>query len=208
MSEAERPERTIVPGEFEGFLAGCPFCTARRKRVLDVGARFRFLSGYFAGKTGTVVQEPDGYSSRPHEMLAQMDDEPPHVQSGLNTDTYLVQILPAPKPPTWAPPITMADAAPVDAAIVEFCQKSYLRRRWSLDWPAFYELIRVVWWNRLPLEPNELWAMMEAHGAPKNWESRLTKFFSMGRELLVHVGQRRPIKKKRVAPLSFPREKA
>ena len=47
-----------------------------------------------------------------------------------------------------------------------------------------------------------------AHGVPKKWETRLTKFFLVGRELLVYVGQRRPIKKKRVNPLSCPREKA
>ena len=187
--------RSVVPGQIEGFLAGCPICTARTKRVLDMGARFTILSGYGAGTSGTIIGEPDAYSSRPREHLAQMDDESPNIKRRLDTDITLVQILPAPPAPTWFPSIPIADAIPVDAALVDFCRKSCpVLRKCSIDWPAFYELIRIIWVSRLPIEPLELWAMLDAHGVPKNWKLRLTKFFSQGRELLVHVGGKRPIK--------------
>ncbi len=198
MKKPSQSERTIIPGQVEGFLAGCPFCTARTKRTLDVGVRFRIISGYGAGSSGRIIREPDTYSSQPHEHVAQMDNDPPHRQTRLDTNISLVQVLPAPPVATWALPIAMTAAANVDAALVEFCRRSCnVGRKWSPDWPTFYELIRVVWMNRLPLEPPELWAMLEAHGIPKNWELRLTKFFSMGRELLVHAAGKRPIKKRR-----------
>jgi hypothetical protein len=198
MKKPSQSERAIIPGQVEGFLAGCPFCTARTKRTLDVGVRFRIISGYGAGSSGRIIKEPDTYSSQPHEHLAQMDNDPSHLQMRLDTDICLVQILPAPPAATWALPIDRTAAPDVDAALVEFCRRSCNGgRKWSPDWPTFYELIRVIWMNRLPLEPPELWAILEAHGLPKNWKSRLTKFYMMGRELLVHVGQRRPIKRRR-----------
>lgn len=199
MKKAHQSERSIIPGQVEGFLAGCPFCTARTKRTLDAGVRFTIISGYGAGRSGRIIRGPDPYSPRPHEHLAQMDNDPPHIRTRLDTDISLVQILPAPPVAIWALPIDMNAAADVDAALVEFCRRSCCNdaRKWSPDWPTFYELIKVIWMNRFPLEPPELWAMLEAHGIPKNWESRLTTFFSMGWELLVHVGGRRPIKKSR-----------
>jgi hypothetical protein len=76
-------KRTIVPGQIEGFLAGCPFCATRRKGPAEVGARFRIITGYNAGQVGIVVKVtklPSGEPIWPYEILAHMDDDPSHIQ--------------------------------------------------------------------------------------------------------------------------------
>lgn len=195
-------KRSIILGNFEGFMAGCPFCTAKRKGVPDVGARFRILNGSDAGRTGVVLKVPEGpYPLDPYEIFAHMDGAPPNMQSRFDVDSVLIQILPAPSIPDWAPPLSLKDAAIFDEAVVNFCEKSFSFGKSVPKWSAFNELIRVVWQNRLPLEPSEVMSVLKAHGVPKRWEKCLSDFYEKGINLLVYVKGRKPIKNKRVEPL-------
>ena len=45
-----------IPGENEGFLSGCPFCTSNRIGIPEIGTRFRIISGLCTGAKGTVIE--------------------------------------------------------------------------------------------------------------------------------------------------------
>lgn len=110
--------------------------------------------------------------------------------------------MPPPPTPNWAPPLCLEDAAELDSVVVYFCEKSVRNGKRHLDWSAFFEIIRRIWTRRLPIESHELWTVLHAHGVPQRWEKRLTDFFTKGRDLLVYAVGKKPIKKKRVTPLS------
>jgi len=196
-------ERTIVPGHIEGFLAGCPFCTAKRIGVPEVGARFRVLTGLYAGRTGTVKKIPEKYSLDPFEIFCHLDGNKSNIQTRIVINHWLIQVLPESHIPEWAPPLSIQDAAPLDVAVVNFCQQSFSFHKSEPDISSFYELIRIIWRNRLPLQPNELLSILKAHGLPIQFEHELLKIYEIGINLLIHVNGKKPIKKKRVAPFSW-----
>ena len=190
-------QRTIVPGQIEGFLAECPFCTARQKGSPQVGVRFRIISGPRGGQTGVVVQEPERYSLRSSEIVAHMDNEPDRHTRRMLIDQELVQELPIAPVPVWAPFLSLSDAAILDAAVCHFCSASSRASRWRVNWPAFFDLMRIVWQHRLPITALELSDVLSAHGAPLSSQKRLSDFFEKGLALLVHAAGREAIKSKR-----------
>lgn len=196
------PERTIAPGHIEGFIAGCPFCTAKRKGVPEVGSRFRVLTGSLAGRTGTVLKIPEKYSLDPFEIFCHLDENEPNIQTRIVINHWLIQLLPEPPIPDWAPPLSIQDAASLDSAVVNFCQKSFSSNKSEPNIPAFYELINVIWRNRLPLQPSELLSVLRAHGLPGQFDQELLKIYEHGINLLVYANGKKPIKRKRVAPFS------
>lgn len=188
-----------LPGRPHGSLRGCPFCQSLPASALEPGWRFRFLTGPHAGRSGTVLSPlPPPYPQ--DEGRAQMDEDPPHWQQRL-LSFYLAERLPAPDIPAWAPPIELREAAELDEVIVRFCEASFSTGEWATSRPWFHEVIRHVWRKRLPLSAAELWKVLSAHGVPARFEKPLMEFFENGRDLLVHVVRRKPIKKKRVTPL-------
>lgn len=190
-------QRSIVPGQVEGFLAACPFCTARQKGSPQLGVRFRIISGSCAGQTGAVIQEPDRYSLQPTEMVAHMDKDLDRRDRIVLIDHELVQELPAAPIPKWAPFLSLSDAAVLDASVCNFCSASYLASRWRSNLPAFFEVIRLVWQHRLPITVKELSDVLSAHGVPTSSQERLSDFFEKGLALLVYATGRKPIKNKR-----------
>lgn len=186
------------PGFPAGKKSGCRFCLANDYGPPKIGERIRVLSDYMAGKTGTVVPSPPELSLKPEIIIVQMDDEPPEIQTMVNREHYLTELLPGAPVPEWEPPIPMRDLAELDKIVVRFCEESIWGRRKEPDWLLFYNLIGYVWYKRLPLEPDEIGAILYAHGVPENWRKRLISLFRHGRELLVSVVGRKPIKKKRL----------
>lgn len=195
--------RSVVhkPGLECGASNGRPFCRSKRTDLPEVGTRFRFLADYKAGRRGTVVQSPAPPPLDQNECLAQMDDDPQHWQTRV-LPWDVIEYLPAPAPPNWAPPVELAVAAELDSKIVKFCEAGNREGEWSVDWPVFYFVIRFVWSKRLPLQPDEMWALMEAHGVPIEFKDELSEFFDKGRDLLVQAVGKKPVKKRRVEPLA------
>lgn len=186
----------------QGILSGCPFCAAMSFGIPQIGTRFRIISGYSAGVLGTVVEWPKNFTPLPNEFLSQMDNAQPHEQCRVLLEHELIQVLPQPPIPDWAPPLCLTDAAELDSVVLRFCDRCYRNGKWHLEWQAFYDVIKRVWILRLPIEPHELWAVLRAHGCPGRWEKKLVKIFTQGRDLLVHSCGRKPIKNKRVVPFS------
>lgn len=195
--------RTIVPGQIEGFLSGCPFCASRRIGIPEIGTRFRFISGLFSGCAGTVVEVPDDIPRIENEFLAQLDHDPPNVQTRVSIERQSIQRIPPLPTPEWAPPVCSDEADKIDKAVVQFCEKSYCRGEWKIDWNSFNGVVYTVWYYRLPLTPPEVWRILEAHGVPERSKKGLIEFFEKARNLLVYSCGRKPIKNKRVAPLAI-----
>jgi hypothetical protein len=55
---------------------------------------------------------------------------------------------------------------------------------------------------RLPLEPDELWEVLKAHGVPQRTKADIVNFYEKGRRLLVHSFGRNPSKRKGWSPSS------
>jgi len=194
-------DRKIVPGRIEGFLSGCPFCAAQRIGIPAIGSRFRIILGTHIGALGTVFEWPKNMPCIPDEFLAHIDHEPPEWQTRVSIRTQMIQVFPFAPTPEWAPPLCMSDAGEIDQAMVHFCERSFEKGKWKIHWDSLNEVVRTIWYKRLPLEANELWLILKAHGAPKRSELEVVEFYERGRNLLVHSCGRKPIKKKRVGPL-------
>ncbi len=168
-----------------GASSGCPFCRAASHARLATGTRFRLLSGHFAGQTGVLVPNGDGVSLR-GERLARVDGEPAgQLFRKLASD--LIEPIPAQDMPTWYPPLKLRFAADLDSEVVAFCKAGRGRTRWVLEWEAFIDLIGFVWSRRLPLEPNQLWALLSAHGVPHHHRKTIIDFYTRGRRLLIRA---------------------
>jgi hypothetical protein len=130
-----------------------------------------------------------------------MDGDPPNVQMRI-LPSEIVEPSPFSVPPEWAPPISLQVAWELDSVVVRFCEESLRGDQWFINWSFYNEVVRFIWHRRLPIEANELWPMLRAHGAPDRFKTELLYFFVKGRDLLVHTCGRKPVKKKRVKPFS------
>ena len=190
------------PGVSAGMKAGCPFCLARKVRVPKIGETIRVLSGVSAGVVGKIVRPPRMLASDPYRITVRVKGDAPKTSRMINTKADLIERFPGPPVPKWAPPLSLKEAEQVDCRVVVFCEKSSSSGNWYPNFASFNEVIRYVWHERLPLEPSEISRVLQAHGVPKNWQVRLTSFFGQGRDLLVFAVGRKPVKRKRVQPLS------
>lgn len=190
-----------MAGRIEGASAGCPFCRFAGAPILQVGVRFRKLSGFDPGRTGTVIKSPALPPFSQDEFLAQMDGDPAESEWRI-LPRDIIEPLPASEPPDWALPLSIADTSEIHPLIVNLCDRGNSPDGWSISWDAFYDVIGGIWRRRLPITGKELWRVLHAHGVDEKFETALTDFFTRGRALLVYANGRRPIKKKRTKPFS------
>ena len=115
----------------------------------------------------------------------------------------MIQIFPLAPISEWSPPLSLKDASNLDKAVVNFCKKSFWGGKWKIDWNSYNALIERIWYYRLPIEPHELWLVLQAHGVPGKSTKSLIDFYKKGINLLIYSNGRKPIKKKRVSPLSI-----
>jgi hypothetical protein len=152
-----------------------------------------------AGRAATVVQNPGPVSI--DEFLAHLDGDPRSWHCRILPDE-VVQILPAPDPPTWMAAVELRAAADLDRLIVSFCEDAIRQGKWAVDSFAFFEVIRFIWSMRLPLEREDLDKLLEGHGVPGTRRKQLLNFFKAGRNLLIYSAGKKPIKKRRANPVT------
>ena len=104
----------------------------------------------------------------------------------------------------WLPPLNLREAAELDEVVVTVCRRFLELGAGKWHRGAYYRLINHCWRKRLPLSEDEVWAILAAHGMPKKFEKEARRAYLEGTELLVYAHGRKPIKKKRVSPLSLP----
>ena len=189
-------------GWWSGRDSGCPFCVARNQALPKVGEKIRLLSDFRAGQIGIVVETPSSLPLRPGEFLVEIEGEPPGHQRTVHAELELFEHLPGTPVPAWAPPISLREAEELDRFVIRICDESTWDHNRSPSKLLVYDLIRHVWWKRLLIEPDEMWQLLEAHGAPSRWRNQLMRLYRDGRDLLIYSMGRKPVKKQRVSPLS------
>jgi hypothetical protein len=182
-----------------GRMAGCPFCSALTAKNFNPEERIRLLSGSCAGKHATIVEPPENFRNDPNIIIVQIDED---GQQMINLSFEIVERLPSAPVPSWAPPISIRKTNKLHEQIIGFCKKSAPSSFRNIDMTSLYMLIWYIWDNRLPLEPKEVWHILEAHGVPKDYRNRITNILKHGLSLLIAVFGKKPIKKFRVEPMS------
>jgi hypothetical protein len=202
---AQEREYTMYGIDYVGYgrKAGCPFCIASTNNHFSPGERIRLLSGSRAGKQATVLDPPEHFKNDPNMILVQSDEDDPSIRQMVNLDLELVELLPSAPVPPWAPPISIRKTYELHECIINFCEKSTQGSSKKMHLTSLYLLIWHIWKRRLPLEPKEVWNMLEAHGVPLNWRTSTMNILRHGLSLLMTVYGKKPVKKFRVEPMSI-----
>jgi hypothetical protein len=98
-------------------------------------------------------------------------------------------------------PFSIEDVLAVHEAVLRTIDKHVNEGHRRLE-KTIFPIVGACWWQRLPISAEELWPMLTAHGFQANDRSEFSKLFEFGRNLLTRNHGRRPIKRKRMAPLS------
>jgi hypothetical protein len=188
-----------------GDRAGCPFCAARLERRPSLGQRIIILNGFRAGMVGTVTCVDLDSRYRVGTFLVKEDGDQTNSEQIINPKLDLFAPLASIESVAqWLPPLSMGEAAALDEIVVSVCScfAEFEYDKWHRD--TFYRLIDYCWQKRLPLSDDEVWAILAAHGMPKKFEKDARRSYVEGTELLIYSHGRKPIKKKRIPPLSSP----
>jgi hypothetical protein len=121
----------------------------------------------------------------------------------MDRDRVLMETLPQGPLPSWVPPIRLKEAGQLDMIAMRMCNEDHPGSHATPDLSLLYQLIQYIWHQRLDLTADEVWAVLEAHGAPLDWRSEVMSRYQYGHEALVRVVGKRPFKNRRVAPLSI-----
>lgn len=167
----------------------------------STGERVRLLSGFRAGKHGIIVPPRGSVRNDPNLIVVQMDEDEPNMQQLVDLSFELVERLQSLPVPPWAPPISLRKTCELHERIIGFCKRSALGSVKNMNVTSLYVLIWHIWNKRLPLEPNDVWNMLEAHGVPIRWRRRIIDIIKHCMSLLILVCGKKPIKKFRVEPL-------
>lgn len=189
-----------------GISTGCPFCKATMLGMPKPGNIIRLLTGYHAGDVVMVVDNKYNIPLSSGQFLVKYENDPLDRYITINGDgmeRILFEYIPPSPIPNWAPPICLRYAEELDNQLIRFWVRS-LRPDGCYEprIDAFYEVITYIWYNRLPLRPEELWAVLDAHGFPYKFKKRLTQLYQEGMDLLIYATGRQPFKNRRVEPLS------
>lgn len=186
-----------------GRAAGCPFCIASASRQFRTGERIRILSGSNSGKQGTIVDTPESIKNNPDIIVVQLDEDGLDVQLMVNLGHDIVEHLPSLSIPTWAPSLSIRKTSDFHEELISFCKTNTTKYIKDINTTSLYFIIWYVWNKRLPLEPLDVWNMMEAHGIPVDWKHKILNITEHGLGLLITALGKKPIKKYRVDPFTL-----
>lgn len=187
-----------------GIQAGCPFCRARVDQEPNTGQQILFLSGTDTGQVGTHVSAASP-PLRMDQFLVKMDyqtDGSFRIVTPLS-DLFIVE--PFGDVPAWMPPFSIEDALALHEAILMTFDRSRQETGTAAIPLAIHPIVATCWWRRMPISSDEAWGMLAAHGFDVLNPYEFSRFFSFGIELLIATHGRKPIRKRRMEPLSRPR---
>jgi hypothetical protein len=119
-------------------------------------------------------------------------------------DLYLNSLLYS--VPDWMPPYSIDDNAALHESLIDSMPPMVIGTYSSALSPEqLWRIVITCWRRRLPLQHNELWPMIEAHGVARHQKARLLQTFEFGIKVLVLANGRQPIKRKRMPPMSVGR---
>ena len=207
----------------EGLSSGCPFCKALNYRELPkLGDKIRILTQYMAGRIVEVIED---HTSTPIRISPdQMDEFPTHIvplQPGeirahengseyrtfLDIEDHLLEPEPFLPVPNWAPPISFSQAAEFHFYVMNVCNESFSNGKWKFNRFALIIPITYILNRRLPIDPVEFWAILEAHAFPLKWKNYLVTLYKDCKEVvrIYHFmdSGRNYTPKKKVIPFSI-----
>jgi hypothetical protein len=184
----------------KGIVSGCPFCKAINADFPKIGDKVKILSDFKAGLIGEVTEVEQ------EEIIVHFLYDPKEYQYRVLLKYDLVEPSPFLVVPSWAPAIPLKRAAKLHDLVINFCQKSLCNSKWKFGQSAFSDIVVHIWFKRLPIEPPELWRILEAHGIPSKWKNHSLKLFGLIKEVLtvyhfVDTGRNYKMKK-RTSPFS------
>ena len=183
-----------------GAAHNCPFCQGRMISETSSGERLFFLNGMRAGRYGTVSSEP---SPIEEEFLVHMDED--HDETLWRVSYCRDQFVRAPLQfvPGRMCPLSINDLCALEDAAIRSTFRAFELGVRTIRVEVAQSLAAVAWGRRLPINGAQLWAMLEVHGFDDSWKSEFCQLFEFGFSLLVATHGRRPIKKKKVKPMSI-----
>lgn len=182
-----------------GVKNGCPFCNARFNKSLSPGERVTFLCGWKSDIAATVLDLP-GWTT--NEKWVHVDGEPDQQQMRLIIDSDMYVKLPFPSVPNWSLPLSVEDHCLVDDRLMWMIEHSEYFGTPNFDLFQLKSLISFIWYHRLPIRSADLLPFLEAHGHPPKQRRGTASFLDFGLDLLIWSNQRRPIRRRRISPLS------
>jgi hypothetical protein len=208
----------------KGLSSGCPFCKALNyTESPKIGDKIRILTEFMAGLIGEVIGDenalpirdssspPDEFSTnrivyfRPGGIIVHVNGSEYHTFLDIKDD--LLEPEPFFPVPDWAPPISFSWAAAFHCFIMKICNESFSDGKWKFNRFALILPITYILNRRLPIDPVEFWAILEAHGFPLKWEKRLVTLYEDCKKVvrIYHFmnSGRNYTPKKRVLPFSI-----
>jgi hypothetical protein len=163
------------------------------------------LNGFRAGQAGIVSSVNLDARFHAGAFLIRADGDGPGIEQIVNPRLDLFAALDHTRRlPKWLPPLAMREAADLDEVVVTVCNRFLELGPGKWHRGVFYGLIYHCWRRRLPLSEDEIWKSLATHGMSKKFQKLACRAYLEGTELLVYAHGRKPIKKKRVSPLSLP----
>jgi hypothetical protein len=93
----------------------------------------------------------------------------------------------------------MRHAEKIDRLVVTLAEATNWDHPAVPDWERFLRLVYYVWNHRLPINPDELGAVLVNHGIPTCWCGKLADLFDHGRNLLMLCKHKPPAKTRRLS---------
>jgi len=179
----------------------CPYCLAIAHPWPAVDTTLVLLSGYDAGRSGTVVDDVWGTCPR-DRFLVQMSDDPAGTlrmvlpSRGLYLDARRLIV------PDWMPPLSIRDNADLHTHLIDSLPTLISARNVNAFRSSFQSLILQCWHSRMPVSGEEIWSFVKAHQLGPRFRKRAISDFEFGMRLLTQAAGRPPIKRRRMAPMS------
>jgi hypothetical protein len=177
----------------------CPFCHGRMISDASPGDRILFLKGMHAGHWATASKR-EWHVER--EFLVHVDGASEDSERRVSYDRDRFVRAPVTAVAIWMPPLSSDGLCILeDTTIDRFLRAIEMSGR-SILIEVVEALVAVVWRRRLPVTASEVWQMLQAHSFEIERKLEFCALFDFGIALLISTLGRRPIKKKRVEPMS------
>lgn len=198
----ELPDEGVIRAHECGLVSNCPFCVAAENRFPSIGTSIVFLRGHDAGCRGVVRENPNNGTVH-YAFTVKMDYEIGEntlrmVRPGLDLFLDVRQY----EVPDWIPSLSIDDNIWLHEEMFR-----HVSKRWDdNDHQAMRKiLIGFIWAcsaRRLPVNGEDVFKLLEAHGFLSRIEKKFVEQFDFGIEVLTSIHGRAPIKRRRMLPMS------
>jgi hypothetical protein len=193
-------ETAIVGFTEMGAQNGCPFCIGRMIDEVEIGDRITFLKGNWVGRTAEVVALTQ---VGPGTFQVRFSNDPPGHTSICSYGSNQFLRFPLPPVPSWLCSLSVEDLISIEDAILYNIRCAIIEGRAISCERLARAVVTVVWYRRLPVSGERVFATLAAHGVSDELRKEFALLFDFGVDLLITAHGRPPIKRKQVSPMSI-----